>query len=240
MKTRLSGEDCGVNFTHERRFLARRAFTKVELIVVIVVMALLVAMVLPVLAKAKAKAKRIHCVGRLKNIGLAHRIFATDNGDLFPWERSRANTNALTNFPVISHLAPGEQVVRIFQSLSNELSTPKIIVCPADSDRREASSWVALTTNNISYFLGLSAEETLPQTFLAGDRNMTVNGQRVFGKVDLVVKETNAPAVGWDNTIHRGRGTAAMGDGSVQQLSSARLREQLRNTGVTTNTFVFP
>lgn len=213
----------------------------VELIVVILVIAIVVGFVLPAMARSKAKARRIICVGQLKNIGLSHRIFATDNGDLFPWESSRAYTNSLTNFPVISNLSPGEQVVRIFQSLSNELSTPKIIVCPADTERkREAVSWQSLATNNISYFLGFSAEETLPQTFLAGDRNMTVDGQRVFGKVELIVKGTNVPAVGWDKTIHRGQGNACLGDGSVQQLSSARAQEQLRNTGVPTNTFVFP
>ena len=48
------------------------------------------------------------------------------------------------------------------------------------------------------------------------------------------VRLTNGPA-GWDETIHKNQGNACMADGSVQQLSSARLREQLRNTGLTNN-----
>jgi len=222
-----------VSFAPKARIFTR-GFTMLELIVIVVVMFLLLAFLLPAMVKAKDKARRISCVGRLKNIGLAHRIFATDSGDLFPWEKSRATTN-LANFPNLDGLGPGEQVVRIFQSLSNELSTPKIIVCPADN-RREAVTWQGLTTNNISYFLGLSAQETYPQSFLAGDRNLLVNGTPVAGRIDL----TNFLNVAWSRAMHKNQGNACMGDGSVQQLSSARLREQMQNTGLTTNTFIFP
>jgi hypothetical protein len=225
-----------VTLTPNERFFTQRAFTLLELIVVVVFLVVLMAIILPAMSKEKAKAQRISCVGRLKNIGLSHRIFATDNMDLFPWERHRAQGKYLTNLPNLTSVSPGEQVVRVFQSLSNELSTPKIIVCPADS-RTEALNWNQLTTNNISYFLGFSASENLPQTILAGDRNLTVNGRRGSGRVEISGGSQSAE---WDSSMHRLQGNVCLGDGSVQQMSNTRMGEHLKNTGVETNVMLFP
>jgi hypothetical protein len=38
--------------------------------------------------------------------------------------------------------------------------------------------------------------------------------------------------VSWSGRIHRFQGNALLGDGSVQQLSSSRLRQQFENTGL--------
>jgi hypothetical protein len=50
-----------------------------------------------------------------------------------------------------------------FVSMSNELSTPKILVCPGDRLRHAASNWSSLTTNTCSYEMtapGVSKTET--------------------------------------------------------------------------------
>ena len=38
-----------------------------------------------------------------------------------------------------------------FLSMSNELGTPKILVCPGDHLHKPATSWATFTTNNCSY-----------------------------------------------------------------------------------------
>jgi hypothetical protein len=48
------------------------------------VLGILAGMLLPALSKAKSKAQRIKSVNNLKNIGLAARIFSTENDDKFP------------------------------------------------------------------------------------------------------------------------------------------------------------
>jgi prepilin-type N-terminal cleavage/methylation domain-containing protein/prepilin-type processing-associated H-X9-DG protein len=55
------------------------AFTLVELLVVISIVALLVALLLPALAGAKAEAQRVVCVSQLRQIFMAHSIYALDH-----------------------------------------------------------------------------------------------------------------------------------------------------------------
>ena len=56
----------------------------ITLLAVVAILAVLGAMLLPALASAKRKAQRINSVNNLKQIGLAARIFAGDNGDRLP------------------------------------------------------------------------------------------------------------------------------------------------------------
>lgn len=199
------------------------AFTLIEILVVVAMIAILVGFVLPLLARRHPPNGRIKCVNNLKNVGLAFRIYATDNNDRFPWEIPGKQGDVHINY-----LSDPTEYLRI---LSNELSTPKIVICPRDT-RREATNWINFSRSNISYFVSPDASESLPQAFLAGDRNITnINGRLRPG---LRAISTNQP-IGWDNTTHTNQGNICMGDGSVQQLSALRLREQLRNNGLTNN-----
>jgi prepilin-type processing-associated H-X9-DG protein len=72
------------------RFLRRdqktrvTAFTVLELLVVIGIIVILAALLLPVLSRAKTKARNITCVNQLKQLGVAARLYADDNGGRLP------------------------------------------------------------------------------------------------------------------------------------------------------------
>lgn len=58
-----------------------RAFTIIELIVVIAIVIILAAISLPVLVRAKQSANRTKCITNLSQLGMAMHIYASDNDD---------------------------------------------------------------------------------------------------------------------------------------------------------------
>jgi len=74
--------------------------------------------------KARERALSIACVNNLKQFGLAVRVWALDANDAQP-------PNVLC--------------------MSNELSTPKVLACPADTSRKAAADWSSFTPANCSY-----------------------------------------------------------------------------------------
>ncbi|NOS72664.1 MAG: hypothetical protein HOP33_22420 [Verrucomicrobia bacterium] len=125
-----------------------------------------------------------------------------------------------------------------FVVISNELTTPKLLWCPEDKQRQIATNFsTVLASANISFFIGLDADETKPQMFLTGDDNLLVNGQPV--KPGVVSLATNAP-VSWSTARHNQQGNIALADGSVHTLSSSKLRESLSWGGTNVIRLAFP
>jgi len=188
------------------------AFTLVELLVVVAIIGVLASLLLPAISKAPAKAKRIKCVSNLRQIGIAFHTFAADHEQLFPMQVPIADGGSL-------EFVPTSQTYRHFQVMSNNLETPRILICPADT-RQPADDWPALLNPNVSYFVGLASGFTNPASILAGDRNITTVGT-TGGPVII-----NATA-SWSSNLHVFVGNLLLSDGSVHQVNNEQLREAL-------------
>src|SRR4026209_2324911 len=117
---------------NEKSVRTLKAFTLIELLVVIAIIAILAAMLLPALAKAKEKAHRISCTNAIKQTGLGLKLWAMDNNDRYPihvpvTDGGPPNQAAFGTAPY-----GAQYTYQIFGVLSNELSNPRMLVCPSD------------------------------------------------------------------------------------------------------------
>lgn len=194
-----------------------RAFTRTDLVALLAVLGLLTAVFVhaQVDPADKAKRDRILCVTQLKQVGLAFRIWSNDHNDKFPMQLGVAKRGSLE---AIEEGAP----YRHFRAISAEVVQVKLLTCPAD-DREPAASWETLKNANLSYFVGIDADETKPQMLLTGDRNITNGVAPIKGILELADK----PAPGWTDKMHNDAGNIGLADGSVQQFTTAALRRQI-------------
>jgi len=142
----------------------------------------------------------------------------------------------MTNGGTMEWITNGS-VVPHFLALSNELSTPTLLLCPADKTRRAAATFSpSLNETNISYFLNMDASEEFPSAVLSGDRNLTNRAPAGSRWVNITTNST----IGWNKEMHSERGNVAWADGSVSQLSNARTRATIMVPAGTTNRLAIP
>ena|ERR1700744_988955 len=208
------------------------AMTLFEVGVLVTIILVLVALLLPRLQRPRHDRSRIICVNNLKQLGLAYRIWEGDNGDIYPMGIS------ITNGGSMEMVNTGD-VLQTFLVMSNELSTPKILFCPADVSRHPATSFSGLSNANISYFVcvDVTNNATNPMMIISGDCNFEMGGVPV--KPGLNAFGSHDP-LAWSATRHMNAGNIGLADGSVQQVTDAGLTNALIMTGLATNRFVMP
>ena len=109
-----------------------KAFTLVEMLVVIAIIGMLAALLLPALARSKLMAQRSVCISNLKQIGLAVKMYANDHGDVLPASATPPADYWKTN---------GIDVWNVYKSYIKSYvglkapSSPedKIFACPSDN-----------------------------------------------------------------------------------------------------------
>ena len=191
------------------------AFTLIEVFVVIGILGILAALLFPALKSAKARGKAIACVSQLKQIGVASLAYAEESNGRFPV--ATRDTNRF--------LSP-------LQPVSRALASPRLFLCPADTERSAGTNLALLDRTNTSYFVSFSARANQPQSIMMGDRNITriiarpgvpgTNLIRITGRVMLFRTNT----FGWWRDMHQGKGNLLLADGSARPTDAQKLNAQ--------------
>ena len=203
-----------------RHGAGNHGFTCKELIATIAATVVLLLVLVAASDRERAKNNRICCLENLHQIGLSFKTWPPAQSPDYPMAVPASLGGS-------RGAVPTGEVFRHFQVMSNELNLdPKRLVCPADI-RSPARDFQSLANSNLSYFVGVDANESYPQMFLAGDRNLT-NG--VLSTNRLLVFDPNRP-IGWTAAMHNRFGNILIVDGSAQFLSTAALQSAAASAG---------
>jgi prepilin-type N-terminal cleavage/methylation domain-containing protein/prepilin-type processing-associated H-X9-DG protein len=115
-----------------RTLSRRRAFTLVELLVVIGIIAILIGILLPVLGQARERARRIACLSNMRQLAIAWTMYANVNKGLIP----SADTNG-QGWAADGNLDNDIRRGSLYQWIPN----PETYRCPNDHNALNARSY---------------------------------------------------------------------------------------------------
>ncbi|HTR40205.1 MAG TPA: type II secretion system protein [Pseudomonadales bacterium] len=208
-----------------------RAFSFYEILVVISVLGFLALFLLPRIAQINSKNGRIYCLMNLRQMGDAFLVWAGDHNTKFPMQISVANGGAM-------ELATTGNVAACFIVMSNQLSSPKVLICPTDIRHLAVTNFGKdFDNSHISYFVALDAIPNSSQRFVSGDDNFATNDTRVKS---CVLDVTTNMSIAWIRSRHPYGGNLDYSDGHAQETQNSDLPIALQQTGLATNRLAIP
>jgi prepilin-type N-terminal cleavage/methylation domain-containing protein/prepilin-type processing-associated H-X9-DG protein len=204
----------------------RRAFTLIEILVVLAIIAVLMAFLLPALEKSREKANQVRCGSNLSQIGLAISMYANENHGNYPRTRydpaaplcADTNASALDPFQSTGPLM-NDTTAPMFLLLRTNKLPPAVYADPYnDVVEYEAEPADPMTHSNFTDFrknCAYSYANAYP------DAVALANGYKLTSKIRpafAVAADLNpGTGVGQNSRNHEGRGQNVLfGDGHVE------------------------
>ena len=108
-----------------------KGFTLIELLVVISIISLLISLLMPALKQARESARKVSCMSNLKQIGIAARMYAEDNGQWLPHAGYTYNNTA--SGPYIGWTAQLSRYLNVSSMTAYQLNHG-VFQCPSQTN----------------------------------------------------------------------------------------------------------
>lgn len=193
----------------------QHGFNRLEMVIITSVILLLFVIGVPMLLRFASNAKRITCASNLKNVGLGFQAWAKDHADLFPMQVS-------TNHGGSAEWTDASKVFKHFRLISNMISTPRILICPAEDKMTKKPALYfdnKMNNSNISYFIALNASND-NNSILAGDRNIRANNAQT--KSILIIDKYRS--IWWTDEMHKDMGNILYGNSECITLTNNNIK----------------
>lgn len=202
-------------------------FTRADLLATLAALVLFACVTLPLLANSRPRSERVQCVNNLRQIAAGFQAWGDGHGDVEPWEVALAEGGTFQH-------ALAANVWFHFAWMSNELASPKILLCPSDTGRpaRDFSGDPAggylhpnFANRATSYFLS-HPRGFRPEDMLAGDRNLSggTSGSCSRFSAAYLVNRPGIPNLAWTSALHDQSGNVLALDGRVEQFNTTQLQ----------------
>jgi prepilin-type N-terminal cleavage/methylation domain-containing protein/prepilin-type processing-associated H-X9-DG protein len=193
----------------------RRAFTLIEVLVVIAIIAVLLGLLLPSLEKAREKADNLRCAANLNQIGVALLIYENDNHGQYPRTvyDPAAPLCAGTNAAATDAFRPGgpaanDLTAGIFLLLRTQKLGPKVFNDPYTDEMEsvpDPATDFSIRSNFTDYTKNLSYSFANPYP----DAAAVAKGYQLSNKMNAafaIAADLNPGKVGKNSRNHEGRG----------------------------------
>lgn len=200
------------------------AFTQIELLVVVAILGVLAGLLLPALARAKGTGHSAACASKLRQLGLAFRLYCEDHDDIFPTGAAASTSSVQPEDWIWWQMQTGPSGQASMRNAHGSALAPYLsgyrsmyFRCPADRDAlaRELAWQQNMSQELYTYSYSLNAHSMGGMaSYISQDRSM-----KFLNKLAAVVNPSRKIMLAEEKgSANDGPGSAFIDDGRWQPL----------------------